>query len=102
MFFTYSTKSGGEEMKTKHIFGLAMLVGLIVGLWFEFMSPQWGYDAGYGFIIAHGGSMDTNEYHMIMQAYIDGYRQIGGILLGVCGIGSLLYFYLIEKGRETP
>lgn len=67
-------------------FMIISLVLFIVGLLVIIMSVSWGHEAANGYLRAQGGSMDTAQFTIILQEYINTYRWIGGILSVISGL----------------
>jgi hypothetical protein len=69
----------------------------VVGLLFLFGSVSRGIDAANAYLAAHGGSMDTAQFMLIMQEYIHLYQWIGGILSLIGGLGLVRAMELRSK-----
>ena len=68
-------------------FVVIALVLFVSGLFIIFNSVGWGSDAAGGYLRSQGGNMDTAQYTILLQEYINMYRWIGGILSVIGGLG---------------
>ena len=68
-------------------FVIVSLVLFVGGLFIVFSSVGWGNDAAGGYLRSQGGNMDTTQYTILLQEYINMYRWIGGILSIIGGLG---------------
>jgi hypothetical protein len=67
-----------------------MVISLILftlGLILIFGSISWGNKAAYDFITSQGGGIDTTQYTILLQEYINTYKWIGSILSIIGGLG---------------
>jgi len=67
-----------------------MVVSLVLfaaGLFVIFGSIRWGSEAANEYLQSQGGGMDSAQFMIILQEYINLYRWIGGILSVVGGFG---------------
>ncbi len=60
---------------------------LVIGLLLLVGSVSRGVEAANAYLISHGGDMDTNQFMIIQQEYINTYQWIGGILSLIGGFG---------------
>jgi hypothetical protein len=63
------------------------LVLFVAGLFVMFGSIRWGSQAANAYLQSQGGGMDTAQFIIILQEYINLYRWIGGILSVIGGLG---------------
>jgi len=68
-------------------FVVISLVLFVIGLFIIFSSVGWGSEAANAYLSSRGGSMDTTQFTMILQEYINTYRWIGSILSVISGLG---------------
>lgn len=59
-------------------------------------SVLWGKQKVNNYMrVEMGGSMDTNQYNLFMQNYIDQYKWSGSILLALGGITCIICIYAL-------
>ena len=63
------------------------LILFVTGLVLIFSSVGRGIDAANTYLLSHGGGMDTNQFLIIQQEYINTYQWLGGILAVIGGLG---------------
>jgi len=63
------------------------LILFVIGLFVLFKSVTWGQEAANSYLLSQGGGMDTTQFMVILQEYINTYRWIGGILSLISGVG---------------
>ncbi|MBK9924717.1 MAG: hypothetical protein IPP66_05420 [Anaerolineales bacterium] len=73
----------------KSLFVITSLVLFVVGLLLILNSVSWGHEAANGYLQSQGGSMDTAQFVIVLQEYINTYRWIGGILAVISGLGFI-------------
>ena len=71
---------------SRSVFMITSLVLLVVGLFAIFNSINWGSEAANAYLRSQGG-MDTAQFMIVLQQYIDIYKWIGGILAVISGLG---------------
>ena len=71
----------------RSLFIVVSLVLFIVGLILIFGSVNWGRDAANVYLGSQGGGMDTAQFMIVLQEYINIYRWIGSILSVISGLG---------------
>jgi hypothetical protein len=71
----------------RSLFIVISLVLFVVGLALVLSSLSLGREAVSGIIRAQGGSMDTGQYQIFLQEYIQTYRWIGILLSAIGGFG---------------
>lgn len=64
-------------------------LGFIAGLFLVFNSVSWGIEAANKYLQSQGGGMDTSQFMIILQEYINMYRWSGSILSGISGLGFI-------------
>ena len=72
---------------SRSLFMVISLALFVAGLFVMFGSVRWGSDAASAYLRSQGGGMDTAQFMIILQEYIDIYRWIGGILSIIGGLG---------------
>lgn len=65
------------------------LVLFCIGIFVIFNSIPWGSEAANGYLRSQGGGMDTTQFMIILQEYINAYRVVGGILAITGGLGCI-------------
>ena len=65
------------------------LVLFVVGLVLLFNSVSWGMDMSNAYLRSQGGSMDSTQFTVVMQGYMQVFRWTGGILSLLGGLGAL-------------
>ncbi len=68
-------------------FTIIALVLVAVGLLMVFNSVVWGQKAANSYLLAQGGGMDSAQFMVVLQEYIDTYKWVGGILSLLGGLG---------------
>ena len=63
------------------------LVLFVIGLFVMFGSIRWGSEAANAYLRSQGGGMDTAQFMIVLQEYIQIYRWMGRILSLVGGFG---------------
>ena len=71
----------------KFSFMTLSLIGFVIGLFMIFNSVSWGIEAANKYLQSLGGGMDTSQFMIILQEYINMYRWSGSILSGIGGLG---------------
>ena len=71
----------------RSLFMVISLVLFVVGLFVMVRSIPWGTQAANAYLSAQGGGMDTAQFVVFLQEYIDLYRWMGTILAAVGGLG---------------
>jgi len=61
------------------------LLLFIIGLIVVFGSVSWGIETANTFLSSQGGSMDSAQFMIVLQEYINTYRWAGSILSIVSG-----------------
>lgn len=70
------------------------LILFAVGLFLVFRSVNLGSEAANAYLVSLGGGMDTAQFTIILQEYIQAYRWIGSIMSIIGGLG-------LVKGLEV-
>jgi hypothetical protein len=76
-----------EVRVNKFSFMIISLVLFIMGLFIIFNSVVWGHEAANVYLRSQGGGMDTAQFMIILQEYINVYRWLGSVLALVSGLG---------------
>lgn len=85
-------------MRKTTLLKIASVLVSVIGFYLLIKSPALGSDAASEYLReVMFGSMDTADFHMMKQSFIDSYRLAGAILLGV---GSFYAFRFFSKGIE--
>jgi hypothetical protein len=63
------------------------LIMFVVGLIIIFCSVTWGSETANTYLRSQGGGMDTAQFMIVLQEYINIYRWVGSILSVIGGIG---------------
>jgi hypothetical protein len=63
------------------------LVLFVVGIIVIFGSVSWGSKAANAYLRSQGGGMDTAQFMIVLQEYINIYRWIGSILSVISSLG---------------
>lgn len=89
-------------MKTKMetVFIMAVAVIFVIGIVILMCASNLGVLAGSAAIQANGGSMDTEQYYMIMKLSTVSYQIAGAILSSIGGLGSIVFGCLICNGKK--
>lgn len=74
---------------SRSLFMITSLVLFVVGLLLVLSSVTWGREAANGYLLSQGGGMDTAQFVIVLQEYINTYRWIGGILAVISGLGFI-------------
>ncbi|HLO17428.1 MAG TPA: hypothetical protein VK206_21525 [Anaerolineales bacterium] len=72
---------------SRFLFMVISLVLFVVGLFVIFSSVSWGSEAANDYLRSQGGGMDTTQFIVFLQEYINTYRWIGSILSVIGGLG---------------
>jgi hypothetical protein len=75
---------------------------VIAGLILVFLSINFGTSLADSWVINEGGSVDTNQYNIILKSHINNFLIIGSILFG-SGLLAAIYTYfsfLLRKIKE--
>lgn len=72
---------------SKSSFMAISLVLFVAGLFGVFSSVPWGSEAANAFLRSRGGGMDTAQFVIVLEGYINAYRWIGIILSIIGGLG---------------
>ncbi|WP_342755946.1 hypothetical protein [Kineothrix sedimenti] len=77
---------------------LAIMIFLIaIGIFVLVNASAYGWDAANAAVNANGGSMDTERMYMIAASATKSYQIIGGSILALGGLGTLLFAYGFYK-----
>lgn len=68
-------------------FAFISLILFLVGLVLIFGSVGWGSGTANAYLRSLGGSMDTGQFTVILQGYINQFRWAGSILSIIGGFG---------------
>jgi hypothetical protein len=71
----------------RSLFMALSLVLFVVGLAVMLGSVRWGAAAANTYLVSQGGGMDSAQFMVILQEYIEMYRWLGGILSLTGGFG---------------
>ena len=71
------------------IIRIASLILFIIGLFVLIQSTEIGNDTAGKFLSKNGGSMDTANFLIIKEGFINTYRYLGAILLLIGGLSVL-------------
>ena len=71
---------------SRSLFRTTSLVLFVVGLFAILNSIHWGTEGANAYLRSQGG-MDTAQFMIVLQEYIDIYKWIGGILAVISGLG---------------
>lgn len=72
---------------SRSLFSVVSLVLFAAGLFVIFNSVRWGSEAANAYLRSQGGGMDTNQFIIFLQEYINNYRWTGIILSIIGGLG---------------
>lgn len=72
---------------SRYSFMVISLALFAVGLFIAFNSVGWGSGAANAYLRSQGGGMDTAQFTVVLQGYIDMYRWLGSILALTGGLG---------------
>jgi glucose-6-phosphate-specific signal transduction histidine kinase len=72
---------------SRSLFMALSLVLLAAGLLVMLGSINWGSQAANAYLRSQGGGMDTSQFMIVFQEYINLYRWMGSILAIVGGLG---------------
>ena len=72
---------------SRRLFMVISLVIFFIGLFIVFNSVSWGYNAANAYLRSQGSSMDSTQFAITLQEYINMYRWIGSILSVISGLG---------------
>jgi hypothetical protein len=70
----------------KFWFMVISLILFVIGLFILFSSVPWGQAAANSYLRSQGG-MDTAQFVVVLQEYINTYRWMGGLLALIGGAG---------------
>lgn len=73
----------------RFLFMAISLVLFFVGQMVIFESVRWGSEAANAYLRSQGRGMDTTQFLIILQEYINVYRWIGSILSVISGLAFL-------------
>ena len=76
---------------------IVMCVVFIVGLVLIFSAPTMGLQAGNAAVTNNGGSMDTNQFEIIINGTTASYQIVGLAISLVSGFGLLACGYVLYK-----
>lgn len=76
-----------------------LLVLFIVGVILILCAPGIGEGIGES-ILSKSGSMDTQRFYMIIEAYTSSFRTVGVVLSLIGGLGTLLSGYVLYKENK--
>jgi hypothetical protein len=65
------------------------LVLFAVGVFTLFSSVAWGQEAANSYLRSQGGGMDTAQFMIVLQEYINAFQWLGGILSFIGGLGFI-------------
>ena len=74
---------------SRSLFVIVSTVLFGIGLIVIFSSVGWGNDAANAYLRSQGGNMDTAQFTIALQEYINIYRWVGGILAIIGGLGFI-------------
>jgi hypothetical protein len=80
------------------LFVIISSILFVFGLIIIASSVNWGSAAASAYIRAHGGSVDTAQFTILLQEYINLYRWAGSIMSIIGGLGVVK---AIELGSIT-
>lgn len=85
-------------MRKTSLLKIVSVLVSIIGFYLLIKSPILGDDAANDYLREIMlGSMDSQGFHIMKQSFIDAYRLVGAILLGV---GSFYAFRFFSKSDE--
>ncbi|MDU6263666.1 MAG: hypothetical protein E6600_04080 [Anaerocolumna aminovalerica] len=67
-----------------------MILFLTIGIFVLVNASAYGWDAANAAIRANGGSIDTDRMYMISDAVTRSFQIIGGIILAIGDLGTLM------------
>ncbi len=76
------------------------LIAFIAGLVIIINSAGWGIDSANAYLRAHGGGMDSAQFLMIVQGYVNSFCIIGAVLLFLGGLGCLISIIFLEMQKR--
>jgi len=76
---------------------VGMCLGFIVGLVLIFSAPTRGFYEGTRFVRRMGGSVDTNQFEILIEGTIISYQAGGFVISLVGGLGMIVSGYVLHK-----
>lgn len=86
-----------SKKATNTVSFVVLVLCFICGLILIFASPHMAQAAGDNAIRRNGGSLNTNQYELMIQNTADSVRAGGCVISLVAGFGVILYFNRVNR-----